>query len=154
MASSKKSASSKLKKLEKKALSVTKDEFYTLKPIQSTFITILADKEDQLLLEVDITEFKKKSLRRRIIPSPSYKKIQLDKLGKFTFELCNGNNTVKHIIKKFQEEFKLTFTETETAVTKYLNLLNTRHLIGWQIPQAMVEKTESKKKNVEEVALK
>ncbi|MHA1995496.1 MAG: PqqD family protein [Candidatus Hodarchaeales archaeon] len=153
MPSSKKSTPIKEGKLEKKALHVTKEEFFSLKPIQSTFITILKEKDDQLLLELNITKFKKKSLRKRLIPSPNYKKIQLDKLGKFTFELCDGNNTVKQIIKKFQETFKLTLTETETAVTKYLTILNARHLIGWQIPQEMMEKTNLKEKSVEEISL-
>ncbi len=153
MTSSKGSTSKKANKMEKKSLHVTKEEFYKLKPIQSTFITVLKEKDDQILLEVDISKFKKKSLRRRLLPSPNYKKIQLDKLGKFTFELCDGNNTVKQIIKKFQEEYKLTFTETETAVTKYLTLLNMRHLIGWQIPQEMVEKSDLKGKTVEEVSM-
>ena len=143
----------KTSKLEKKVLHVTKEEFFSLKPIQSTFLTVLKEKEDGLLLEVNIAQFKKKSIRRRLIPSPNYRKIQLDKLGKFTFELCNGNNTVKQIIRKFQETFKLTLTETETAVTKYLTLLNTRHLIGWQIPQDMIEGTDSKDKKVDEISL-
>jgi hypothetical protein len=153
MAPSKKSSPKKLSKLEKKSLNVSKEEFYSLKPIQSTFLTKVKDLDDRLLLEIDISKFKKKSIRRRLIPSPNYKKIQLDKLGKFTFELCDGNNTVKQIIKKFQETFKLTATETETAVTKYLTLLNTRHIIGWQIPQEMIEKTDLKEKKVEEISL-
>ncbi|PWI48926.1 hypothetical protein CEE45_04135 [Candidatus Heimdallarchaeota archaeon B3_Heim] len=153
MASSKKSSLEKTSKLEKKVLHVTKEEFFSLKPIQSTFLTVLKEKEDGLLLEVNIAQFKKKSIRRRLIPSPNYRKIQLDKLGKFTFELCNGNNTVKQIIRKFQETFKLTLTETETAVAKYLTLLNTRHLIGWQIPQDMIEGTDSKDKKVDEISL-
>ena len=143
----------KTSKIEKKVLHVTKEEFFSLKPIQSTFITVLKEKEDGLLLKVNIAQFKKKSIRRRLIPSPNYRKIQLDKLGKFTFDLCNGNNTVKHIIRKFQETFKLTLTETETAVTKYLTLLNARHLIGWQIPQDVIEGTDSKDKKVDKISL-
>jgi len=141
-------------KITKKGLKVTKEEFLSLKPMHSPFVSILKRESDHILLEINIKQFKKRTLRGKIIPSPDHRKIRLDELGMYTFELCNGNNTVKQIIKKFQERFKLTFTETETSVTKYLTMLNSRHLIGWQIPKELVEKSDAKQEKVENIIFK
>ena len=149
MTVSKKKSLKKEKKGKKKGLEVSKEEFLSIKPIPSPFFTVLKEEPDRLFLEVNIEQFKKQKLRRKIIPSPNYKKIQLDKLGKFTFELCNGSNTIKQIIKRFQEKYKLTYTETEISVIKYLRMLNARHLIGWQIPKDLVEKNDLKDEQVE-----
>lgn len=141
----------KPEKMVTNKLVVTKDEFLKLKPIINPFVRQKENSDEILLLEIDLTEIKKKSLIRRIFPTPNTKKIQLDKLGKFVFLLCDGDNNVQNIMEKFQSEYRLTPMETEVSIQKYLMSLTERHLIGFMIPKSIIDKNPNIGKMIEKV---
>ena len=126
------------KKKSPNQLVVNKNEFYRLKPVISPFVEQKKRTEDSLLLKLNISELKKRSKLKRHMPIPDYKRIQLDKLGMDIFLLCDGKNRVKDIIQIFQEKYKLTQTETELSVQKFLMSLTERHLIGFLVPEEIV----------------
>ena len=143
----------KSKKKDSKKLIVTKNEFLSLRPVVSPFVQQKRKTDKDLLLKIDLRELKKKSLLRRIAPIPDTKKILLDKLGKEVFLLCDGKHKVKDIIKEFQAKYRLTLTETEIAVQKYLMSLTERHLIGFMIPEEMVRKKQLTGEAIEKVVI-
>ncbi|MFX0210311.1 MAG: hypothetical protein ACFFDT_30305, partial [Candidatus Hodarchaeota archaeon] len=100
----------KSKKKDSKKLIVTKNEFLKLRPVVSPFVQQKRKTDTDLLLKIDLREFKKKSLFRRLAPTPDTKKVLLDKLGKEVFLLCDGKHKVKDIIKEFQAKYRLTPT--------------------------------------------
>lgn len=130
----------KKEKKDPKTLVVTKDEFLKLRPIINPHVYQKKKTNEDLLLELDIRELKKKSLLRRIFPTPDTEKILLDKLGMEVFLLCDGDHKVKDIIKIFQEKYRLTPTETELSIQKYLMSLTERHLVGYMIPEKITSK--------------
>ncbi|MHA1984940.1 MAG: PqqD family protein [Candidatus Hodarchaeales archaeon] len=148
---SKKNKSSKNKR--KTSLEVNKDEYLKLKPIKSPFVKIKEKKEEELLIELDISEFKKRKMINKLIPTPNFKKILLDKLGSDVFLLCDGNHRIKDIIKKFQDEYQLTPTETELSIKKYLMTLTEKNLIGYIIPKEIAKKNNLENTTVEKVIL-
>ncbi|MHA2363082.1 MAG: PqqD family protein [Candidatus Hodarchaeales archaeon] len=145
--------SKKKKSKPSKALDVTKEEFLRLRPIKSPFVLIKKQTSEEILIELDISEFKKRKLLNKFVPTPNYKKIQLDKLGKTVFLLCDGEHRIKDIIKIFQGEYRLTRTETELSVRKYLMMLTDRHLIGFMIPKDIVKNRNLSIDTIEKVII-
>ena len=77
-------------------------------------------------------------LNQTMIPSrflQRRKKIQLDVVGSIVWELCDGKNTIKDIIDRFSNEYKLLPNEAETALNSYLNQLAKRGLIAFAMPE-------------------
>lgn len=143
----------KSKMKNSKKLIVTKNEFLKLRPVVSPFVQQKRKTDTDLLLKIDLREFKKKSLLRRIAPTPDTKKILLDELGKEVFLLCDGKHKVKDIIEEFQAKYRLTPTETEVSVQKYLMSLTERHLIGFMIPEEIVRKKQLTGEAIEKVVI-
>ncbi len=50
-------------------------------------------------------------------------------MGSFVWQLMNGNNSVKDIIRIFADEYKVTSQEAETAVSSFLKTLGQRGFI-------------------------
>ena len=65
---------------------------------------------------------------------PPYKQIELDELGSYAVELCDGANTVNDIIAQFAKRFQLHRREAEVSMLTYLKSLAKRGIIGFSIP--------------------
>ena len=65
---------------------------------------------------------------------PPYKQIELDELGGYAVELCDGTNTVNDIIAQFAQRFQLHRREAEVSMLTYLKSLAKRGIIGFAIP--------------------
>ncbi|MHA2297728.1 MAG: PqqD family protein [Candidatus Hodarchaeales archaeon] len=154
MVSLKGSKSKKKSKGEKKKqLVVSKEEFFKLKPVVSPFAHVKKQTPEELLIELDISEFKKERIVRRIIPTPDYKRILLDKLGMFVFLLCDGNHNVQDIYTEFHEKYRLTLAESQASVQKYLMSLAQRHLIGFIIPKKLVKEKQLMDNKIDKIVI-
>ncbi|MCF8056525.1 MAG: PqqD family protein [Desulfocapsa sp.] len=58
------------------------------------------------------------------------KKLQLDQMGSFVWQLIDGKKTVREIITIFAKKYKITGQEAETAVTTFLRTLGQKGFIG------------------------
>ncbi len=72
-----------------------------------------------------------------IVPIPRERRIELDAVGKQVWELCDGEHTLRDMIKVFEEQHKLTRMEAEWSLRNYLRDLGKRGLVGF-----VVEKRE------------
>ena len=66
----------------------------------------------------------------RFFRLPPYKPVALDELGSFVIELCDGTHTVRDIVDKFAERFKLNHREAEVSVEAFVRTLAGRSIIG------------------------
>ncbi|MFX0087294.1 MAG: PqqD family protein [Candidatus Hodarchaeota archaeon] len=132
---------------------VTKEEFLKLRPYINPLVEQKKKNEESLLLKIDIGDLKRRKRFGRFLPTPNYKRIQLDKLGMEVFLLCDGKNRVKDIMVKFQEKFKLTQTETEVSVQNFLMSLTQRHIIGFLIPKEIGEKHQIGESTIEKIII-
>lgn len=53
----------------------------------------------------------------------------LDILGREVYEYCDGNSSVKHIIKQFASKHKISQPEAEKCVTSFLKTLIAKGLV-------------------------
>lgn len=138
---------------QKTTLVVTKDEFKKLRPVISPYVHQKKKTDKDLLLKVDVREIKKRSIIKRIFPTPDSRKILLDRLGMDVFLLCDGKHKVKDIINNFQEKYRLTPIETETAVQNYLMSLTERHLVGFLVPNELAKKNQLIEGTIEKIII-
>ena len=75
---------------------------------------------------------------------PTSRKVVLDEIGTFVWDLCDGKTTVRELIEVFAKRYKLPRREAEVSITNYLKILLRRRLIGiGVVPTAANEQKET-----------
>jgi hypothetical protein len=64
------------------------------------------------------------------LSAPTERKVELDEVGGFVWELCDGSNTIEAIIAKTGKQYKMNRREAEVSVTMFLQMLHERNFIG------------------------
>ena len=70
---------------------------------------------------------------------PQSKPVQLDEVGSFVWNLCDGEHTVADITSALAEEYKLNRREVELSLTDYLQTLAKRGIIAFAVPREIAE---------------
>ncbi len=66
-----------------------------------------------------------------LVRAPEVRTVQLDEVGTFVWQLCDGTRTVEAIVKRTSEEYKMSRREVEISVTTYLQMLTERRFVGF-----------------------
>lgn len=66
----------------------------------------------------------------RLFYVPKTRRVVLDEIGSFVWELCDGSRSVRDIIRALSARYKLHRKEAEVSVVAYLRQLASRGLIG------------------------
>lgn len=79
--------------------------------------------------------------------APTERKVELDEVGGFVWELCDGKNTIDAIVQKTSKQYKMNRREAEVSVTMFLQMLHERNFIGLykKATKAEAKQTETKK---------
>ena len=70
-----------------------------------------------------------------LLPYSSHRRVELDKPGTQVLEMCDGKRTVEKIIEEFAAIHRLTFRESQLAVTQFLRMLTERGVIAVVVRQ-------------------
>lgn len=104
-------------------------------PMLNQLITVEYDAEDNAVLNVPRKRTTMVKLMARLFRLPPYKQIELDELGTYTIELCDGEHTVEEIIEAFADRFDLSHREAEVSMVSYLQTLAKRGIIAFAVPE-------------------
>jgi hypothetical protein len=63
------------------------------------------------------------------MPAGAVKTFELDEMGLWVWDACDGKKTLLEVITKFAENYKLSVREAEVATTKFLQTLGSRRLM-------------------------
>lgn len=63
-----------------------------------------------------------------VLPYSTHRRVELDPLGAEVLDLCDGKRSVEGVIERFAAGHKLTFRESQLAVTQFLRQLTQRGL--------------------------
>ena len=63
--------------------------------------------------------------------APTERKVELDEVGAYVFEMCDGSHTVETIVQKTGRQYKMNRREAEISVTMFLQMLHERNFIGF-----------------------
>src|SRR5262245_36963879 len=67
------------------------------------------------------------------------KTYELDELGLFVWDACDGKTSVQQLIRKLAKQYSLNLREAEVATVKFLQMLMTRGLIGMTLKEKQKE---------------
>ena len=62
--------------------------------------------------------------------TPPSRQLELDELGSLTWDLINGKQTVRGIVRQFSGQTQVHPKEAEAAVTRFLRELGRRGIVG------------------------
>jgi hypothetical protein len=112
---------------------VDRGAVFTLRPGRNAKLTWEKRDSGDILLTVPqndrvgpITRLMAKWLR-----VPTERHVELDEVGGFVWELCDGSNTVENIVQKTSKQYKMNRREAEVSVTMFLQMLHERNFIGF-----------------------
>jgi hypothetical protein len=69
------------------------------------------------------------------MPVGASKTFELDALGLFVWEACNGKTSVQQIIRGLGKRYNLSLRESEVSTITFLNMLAKKGLIGMDVRQ-------------------
>jgi hypothetical protein len=67
----------------------------------------------------------------RWLRPPKERYVELDEVGGFVWDLCDGNHTVESIVQKTSRQYKMNRREAEVSVTMFLQMLHERNFIAF-----------------------
>ena len=118
----------------------TKRDLLAARPIRNPMIEWEKSEEGSIILYVKQKPSKVEKLIAGRSTRKRIKRIVLDEVGSFVWELCDGKHTVQDIIKALAEKYKLRRIEAERSLIEFLKMLSQRMLVGF-----LVGKEEGKK---------
>lgn len=102
-------------------------------PMVNQLITIDHDAEGHVVLHVPRKRTSMVKMIAKLFRLPPYKQIELDELGTYAVELCDGTRSVDEIVDAFADEFQLNRREAEVSMLTYLQTLAKRGIIGFAV---------------------
>jgi hypothetical protein len=74
------------------------------------------------------------------VPDGATKTFELDPLGKFVWDACDGRTPVRQIIRKLAKHYNLNDRAAEVATTTFLHTLAKKSLIGMSVKKTAKSK--------------
>jgi hypothetical protein len=102
-------------------------------PVMNQFVTIEYDSQGRATLNLPRKRTGTVRMVARFFRLPPYKQIELDELGTYAVELCDGKNCVEEIVRRFAEKYHLNRREAEVSMVGYLQTLAKRGIIGFAV---------------------
>jgi hypothetical protein len=104
-----------------------------LRPVRNTKLTWEKRDSGETILSVPLNESASRFARwmAKRMKVPDTRRVELDEVGSFVWELCDGQHTVESIVAKTGSQYKMNRREAEVSVTMFLQMLHERNFIGF-----------------------
>ena len=116
-----------------------REAVFKLRPLRNGAIDWKTNDEGQALLTVPHRKDRFGKLVSSLFRLPETRNVELDEVGTFVWNLCDGSQTVDAIVKETSKQYKLNKREVEISVTTYLQMLAERNFI------ALYQRSKAKK---------
>lgn len=106
----------------------------TLRPGRNAMLTWEKQDAGKTMITVPLDLKKGGKITRLMakwLQAPSQRHVELDEVGGFVWELCDGSHTVETIVQKTGREYKMNRREAEVSVTMFLQMLHEKNYIGF-----------------------
>jgi hypothetical protein len=105
----------------------------TLRPGRNSALTWEKQESGETILTVPQNERVGKitQMMAKWLNAPTERRVELDEVGGFVWELCDGQHTVETIVQKTGRHYKMNRREAEVSVTMFLQMLHERNFIGF-----------------------
>lgn len=105
----------------------------TLRPGRNSLLTWEKRETGEMLLTVPQNQKVGRITRQmaKWLRAPTERHVELDEVGGFVWELCDGAHTIESIVQKTGKQYKMSRREAEVSVTMFLQMLHERNFIGF-----------------------
>lgn len=103
------------------------------KPIRNPAVEWEKTEKGEVVIKIKL-EPSKPGLFSGFVKEPTERKIVLDKIGSFVWELMDGERTVSAIAEQVSERFKLHRREAQSSLLAYLQMLASKGLVALVAP--------------------
>ena len=109
---------------------LTREQSLSSIPIRNELIEVERGDDGEVRLVIPRREDWWVRTATRFFYVPKKRRITLDEIGSVVWDLCDGKNHVRDIIRALAERYKLHRKEAEVSVVAYLRMLAKRRLIA------------------------
>ncbi len=113
---------------------VDRDAVLILRPGRNSSITWEQQTTGETILTIPLENSSNRGrinkFMSRWFRTPDERRVELDEVGAFVWELCDGNLTVEGIVQRASKKYKMNRREAEVSVTMFLQMLHERKFIG------------------------
>jgi len=101
------------------------------KPLRNPAVRQEGGEDGSLMLFAPLAEQGRglAGLMAKWVKAPDHKKFELEPVGAFVWNLCDGRHTFEGISKRLREQFKMNRLEADAALLAFLQMLSQRRLI-------------------------
>jgi len=111
---------------------LTKSQMLDARPVRLSDSQPQEVSDNKFLLKIQLRPTRIARLLLRV-PTGATKTFELDPLGLFVYQSCDGRTPVRQLIKKLAKRYNLNGRESEVATLQFLYTLAKKGLIGMQI---------------------
>ncbi len=122
---------------------LTREQSLNAIPVRNQGIEVRRESGGTAVLVLKRSDSLRARAMSKIFYVPAERKIGLDELGTYVWDLCDGQTSVKKIVSLFAKKHKLGKKEAEVSVVEYLRQLTKKGLLGLIIEDAGVEGKKS-----------
>ncbi len=106
-------------------------------PLRNQLIKWEVDDKQEVSLVIPQKQRFLISIAAKLFRLPDKRVIVLDDVGSFVWQLCDGQNTVGHVVNQLCNRYQMTRKEAETSLFTYMRQLGKRGIIGFAVPKDM-----------------
>jgi hypothetical protein len=70
-----------------------------------------------------------------LVPLSQERRVELDAVGTWVLQLCDGRRTVEDVIEQVGEKYHLSFQEARVAVLQFMRMLVDRGIVAVILPE-------------------
>ena len=121
----------------KRRAEMSREQLFALKPVRNPVLEATVDEGKR---EVTVKLPRRKTwwlnLMARFGRLPEFGLVALDEVGTSVWEMCDGEHTVRDLVRVFAEKHQLARKEAEVSMLTYLKQLGQRGIVVFQVPDA------------------
>jgi hypothetical protein len=133
-------------KLKKRPPNIGRENVMQSIPLRNTVIKWEMDDKNEVSLVIPQKDKLWVKITSRIFMIPDKRVVVLDEVGSFVWTLCDGKNSVEHIVKRLCNKYNLTRKEAEVSLLTYMRQLGKRGFVGFAVSKEQYEKMAERKK--------
>ena len=126
-------------KLKQAEGALTRDQAMRAWPVRNPALKSNVSEDGLVTIELPRRKDWMGGLLGMLFSVPASKPVQLDEIGSFVYDRCEGDHTVNDIVDAMMSEYKLNRREVEVSLTKFLQMLAQRGIIAFAVPREIAE---------------
>ena len=104
-------------------------------PLRNSLIKWEIDDKDEVTLVIPQKQTLWVRAVSKLFMMPEKRVIVLDEVGSYVWQLCDGKNSIKQVVKHLCERYHMTRKEAETSLFTFMRQLGKRNIVGFAVPK-------------------